>query len=158
MAKSKKLKLSTNNILTCIVYAVIGALLLILKGGSLGILMTVVGALLLVLGLVDVFKNKDLMKGLIEGLVGVAIIVCGWLIADLVLLILGIFLIVKGLMEIFKGRKSGFMALLSPIMTVVIGILLVVSKWALLDVMCMIAGVIFIINAVLALFGKKLGK
>ena len=159
MAKSKaKLKLNAQNILTCLVYAVIGALLCILKGGSLNILMTVVGALLVVLGLVDVFKNKELVKGLVEALLGVAIIVCGWLVADIVLLVLGVVLIIKGAMEIIKNRKAGFVANLSSIMLLVIGVLLVIAKWALLDVMCIIAGVIFIINAVLALFGKSLAK
>ena len=161
MAKSKakaKLKLTTSNILTCAVYAIIGVLLCIFKGGSLNILMTVVGALFVVLGLVDLIKNKQVGKGLIEALIGAAIIVCGWLVVDLVLLILGVVLIVKGIMEIVKNRKAGFVANLSSIMLLVIGVLLVISKWALLDVMCIIAGVIFIVNAVLALFGKTLVK
>lgn len=159
MAKKKaKLKLTTSNILTCLVYAAIGVLLCIFRGDSLDILMTVVGALLVVLGVIDLFKNKETGKGIIEALLGVAIIVCGWLVMDLVLLILGVVLIVKGVMEIVKNRKAGFVANLSSIMLLVIGVLLVVSKWALLDVMCLIAGIIFIINGVLALFGQSLTK
>ena len=47
MAKKKaKLDLSSQNIITCAVYAIIGILLLVLKAGSLGILMTVAGVLL----------------------------------------------------------------------------------------------------------------
>ena len=159
MAKAKaKLKLTTSNILTCLVYAVIGVLLCILKGGSLNILMTVVGALLVVLGLVDIIKNKQVGKGLIEALLGAAIIVCGWLVVDFVLLVLGIVLIVKGAMEIIKNRKAGFVANLSSIMLLVIGVLLVVANWVLVDFMFIIAGVIFILNGVLALFGKTLIK
>lgn len=159
MAESKskiKLDLSTNNILTCVVYAIIGLLLIILQSGSLGILMTIVGVLLIVLGIMDVSKNKDSTKGIIEIVVGVAIIVCGWVIADIVLLIFGILLIVKGILEIVKNYKSGFMAILPSIITVVIGVLLVIAKWTLMNVICIIAGVIFLINAVLALFGKTL--
>lgn len=157
MAKTK-MDLSTNNILTCLFYAVIGLLLIILQGGSLGILMTIIGVLLIVLGIVDIINNKDLTKGLIELGIGIAIIVCGWLIADIVLLVFGVLLIVMGAMDLFKNFGKGFAALLSPIVTIVIGILLVVAKWALMDVMCIIAGVIFLINAVLVLFGKKLTK
>ena len=157
MAKTK-MELSTNNILTCAVYAIIGLLLIILKGGSLGILMTIVGALLVVLGVVDIIKTKDMTKGMIEVVAGVAIIVCGWLIADIVLLILGILLIVKGAMEVFNNFKNGIMAIVSPVVTIVIGILLVIAKWTLIDVFCMIIGVIFLINAVLVLFGKSLVK
>ena len=157
MAKNK-LDLSANNIITCAVYAIIGLLLVILQGGSLGILMTVVGVLLIVLGVLDIVKNKDTTKGLIELIIGIAIIVCGWLIAEVVLLILGICLIAMGAMELIKNLKNGFPAILSPIITIVIGVLLVIAKWALLDIFCIIAGVIFLINAVLILFGKSLVK
>lgn len=159
MAKSKsKTKISTNNILTCAIYAVIGLLLIILRGGSLNILMTVVGALLLVMGIVDLVKNKDTVKGLIEAVIGVAIIVCGWLVVDIVLLVFGILLILKGVIEVIRNYKSGFKAVLSPIVTIIIGVLLVIAKWTLLDVICIIAGVVFLVNAVLVLFGKKLVK
>lgn len=152
-----KLNLSKNNVITCILYAVIGLLLIILQGSSLGILMTLIGALLIVMGIVDIV-NKDTNKGVIEAIVGVAIIVCGWLVADIVLLIFGIVLIVKGVMELIENFKNGFMAMLSPIVIIVIGVLLVIAKWTLLDVFCIVAGVIFLINAVLALFGKTLVK
>ncbi len=144
--------------LTCAVYAVIGLLLVILKGGSLGILMTVVGALLIILGIVDIVKEKDLVTGVIEAVIGVAIIVCGWLIADIVLLVFGIVLIVKGVMEAWEKRDKGWKELLSPLVTIVIGILLVVAKWALMDILCIVAGIIFLVNAVLVLFGKSISK
>ena len=157
MAKTK-LNISNNNILTCALYAIIGLLLIILQGGSLGILMTVIGVLLIVIGVVDIVNNKNLTKGLIEAGIGIAIIVCGWLIADIVLLVFGILLIVKGAIDLFQNHKNGTMPIVSAVATIVIGILLVVAKWALLDVICIIAGVIFIVNAVLVLFGKKLTK
>ncbi|MBQ3235692.1 MAG: DUF308 domain-containing protein [Clostridia bacterium] len=163
MAKSKskskvKLDLSLNNLLTCFVYAVIGILLVVLKGGSLGILMSVIGGLLIILGVLDAVKGKDLVKGVVEIVIGIAIIVGGWIFASIVLLIFGILLIVKGVIELLEVYKKGFMAALPAIVTIVIGVLLVIAKWALMDVICIIAGVIFIINAVLTLFGKKLKK
>lgn len=156
--KNYKLDLSANNIVTCAVYAVIGLLLIILQGGSLGILMTIIGVLLIALGIVDIIKGKDLFKGIVELAIGIAIIVLGWIITDIVLLIFGILLIVKGALEMIKVAKDGFSAMISPIVTVVIGVLLVVAKWALLDVFCIIAGVVFLINAVLTLFGESLIK
>ncbi len=158
MAKKGKFELSLANILTCAVYAIIGILLIVLKGGSLGILMTVIGALFIVIGIVDILKEKNLIQGLIEIGIGIVIIVCGWLIADIVLLIFGILLIVKGALDVIKNFKDGFLAIISPIVTIVIGVLLVIAKWTLLDLFCIIVGVIFIINAVLALFGQSLTK
>ncbi len=159
MAKKKStLKLTVDNIVTCAVYAVIGLLLLILRSGAIEIMMTVVGVLLIVLGIVDVVKGNDLVKGVVEAVLGLGIIILGWLVAEIVLLVLGVVLIVKGALEIFHNYKAGIRGLISPIVTIVIGILLVISKWALLDILCIVAGVIFLIDAVLALFGKSLAK
>ncbi len=160
MAKKKKssLDLSFNNLLMCALYAVIGLLLVILRGGSLGILMTVVGVVVIALGVIDVFKNKNLLKGVIEAIVGVVIIVCGWTIASWVLLIFGIVLIIKGILELIPSLKNGLLGLLAPIGMIVVGILLVVAKWALMDILCLIAGILFLVNAVLTLFGKSLKK
>lgn len=156
MSKSS-LKLTKNNVINCILYTVIGLLLVIMKGGSLNILMTIIGALFIIKGIVELI-NGEIIPGIVEAVVGVAIIVCGWTIADIVLLIFGILLIVKGLIDLIKNTKAGFVPVLSAIVTIVIGVLLVVAKWVLLDVMCIVAGVIFLINAVLALFGKSLKK
>lgn len=153
-----QLKLTTDNIVNCIIYVAIGLLLAILKAGSLNILMTVVGALLIVMGVIDIVKSKDLTKGLIEIGIGAVIILCGWLIADVVLLIFGILLIIKGIVEIVENHGAGFPILVSPIITVVIGALLVIAKWALIDVICVIAGIVFIVNGILCLFGKTLYK
>jgi len=120
--------------------------------------MTIVGALFIVLGVIDIVQNKDVKKGVIELVIGVAIIVCGWLIADIVLLVFGVLLIVKGVMDLIPVVKSDFSSMISPIVTIIIGVLLVVAKWALMDVLCIVAGVIFIINAVLILLGKAPNK
>ncbi len=157
MAKKKlKLDLSPTNLVTCLVYAVIGILLVALKGGSISYLMTAIGALLIVLGVVDFINGKDVVKAIVEIAIGVAVIVLGWLIVDIVLLVFGVLLIIKGALELLKIYKKGFMAMLPSLVIIVIGVLLVISKWALLDVICIIAGIVFIANAVLTLFGKKL--
>ena len=158
MAKKSKLDLFTNNLLTCFFYAIVGILLIILKSGALGILMTVTGALLILIGLVVIFKDSDLVKGIILIAAGIAIIIFGWTIANIVLLVLGILLVLKGIFDLIKNRKNGFSSILSAIIVIIIGALLVISNWALVDVMCIIAGVIFIINAILTLFGKSVVK
>lgn len=158
MAKKAKLDLSLNNILTCAFYAVIGILLLVLKSGSLNILMTVIGVIFIALGIIDIIQGGGLLKGIIEIVIGAVIITCGWTIATWALLIFGVLLIIKGALDLIKNLGKGLSAMLAPIVTIVIGVLLVVSKFALIDVICIIAGVVFIINAVLTLFGKSLKK
>ena len=162
MAKSKKsglkLDLSAHNLLSCLFFAVVGILLLALRAGSLEILMTVAGVLLIILGIVDVFKDKDYLEGIVQIGIGVAIIVLGWLLVEILLLILGIVLVIKGVLDIVKNYKNGFLAILPALITIVVGIILIVTKWAwtIIDILCIIAGIIFLINAVLTLFGKKI--
>ena len=155
MAKLK-LDLSPQNLITAGLYAVVGIMLVILKAGSIEILMTVIGALFIILGVVDAVNKKNTTKAILEIAIGVAIIVCGWLIADIVLLVFGVFLILRGVIDVWKNRKEDLPLLLSPIACIIIGALLVIAKWAFMDIMCLIAGIIFIANAVLVLLGKKL--
>ena len=152
---NNKLKLLTNNIAYCIIYGIVGLLLIILQGGSLGVVMTVAGALLIVLGILDIVNNKDLTKGIIQTVIGVLIIIFGWLVAGIVLLFLGILLIIKGTLEILDLYNNGIMAIVPSVITIVIGVLFVIAKWTTLDVICIITGVILIVNAILLLFNKK---
>ena len=158
MAKSKlKLDLSTNNVISCVFYALIGILLIIFKSGSLDILMTIIGALMIIQGVLDVIKNKEVVKGVISIIFGVAIIVLGWVMVNIVLMVLGVMLIIKGILEASKTYKNGFMSLLPALITIVLGICLFITKWAwgIVDIICIVVGVVFIINAILSLFGKK---
>lgn len=151
---AKKSNLTPNALLTCILYAVIGALLIIMKSGSLDILMTIIGALFIVAGIIDIFKSKDVVRGIVEIVIGAVILIAGWTITDLVLLIFGILLVIKGALDLFKSFKSGFMAILASVVTIVLGVLLIVARWTIIDTVCIIAGVVFIVNAVLVLLGK----
>ena len=155
--KSKsKLDLSSSNLLTALAYAVIGVLLIMLKGSSIEILMTVFGALLVVAGVVDFFGNNDYFEGLVKVAIGIAIIVFGWALTQLVLFLLGALLIIKGILDLLKLRKKGLSACLPALATILVGVLIVCAKW--LDVLFVVAGVIFIIDAILTLFGKKVIK
>ena len=155
-SSSLKMDLSVDNLITCALFAIIGILLIILRGSSLGILMTIIGVLLIVLGVYDAVVKKDLIKGIIEAVIGLVIILMGWLIAEIVFLVFGILLIVLGAVELYKTYRRGLVAMLPAIIMLVIGVLLIVANWVLVDVFCIIAGIIFIIYAVLALFGKRI--
>lgn len=161
MAKSNlKLDLSLENIITCVVYAVIGLLLCILRLGSLDILMTIIGVVFIALGIFDIVKSKDYLKGGIEIGIGVVLIVFAWALIEFVLLVFGILLLVKGVIDIAKNYKAGIKALIVPIVIAVIGALFIVSNfaWTIAEIIIIVAGIFFIVNAVLTLFGMSLIK
>ena len=148
----RKLNLTTENLINCAIYGVIGLLLIILRTHSLDIAMTVVGALFVGLGIIDIIKNNEQTKGIVEIVLGAIIIVCGWVITGIVLLVFGVLLVIKGGVELYNNLHNGIAPLLSPIATLLIGVLLVIAKWVVLDLFFIIIGAIFIVNAVLVLF------
>ncbi len=154
-----KLNLSFNNVLTCVAYALTGVFLMVLNGKeTVGLLMTFIGLIFVAFGVIDVLKNELYSKGLLESVVGIAVIVMGWLVAEIVMLVLGIVLIVKSGSEILEKWDRGIESLLPPIITAVTGVLFIIAKWALIEAMCITAGVVFIINAGFVLFGKSSKK
>ena len=161
MAKSNfKLDLSLENLLTCAFYGVIGILLCVLRLGALDILMTIIGVLFIALGVIDIIKTKDYLKGGIEIGIGVVLIVFAWALLEFVLLVFGVLLLVKGVIDIVKNYKLGIKAIIVPIVVAVIGALFIVSNfaWTIAEIIIIIAGIFFIVNAVLTLFGMSLIK
>ena len=117
--------------------------------------MTIIGVLYIVQGVLDIL-NKDLVKGVINGGIGVLIIVFGWLFAAVASIIFGVLIIIKGakeLLECLKAKKKNIFDLIAPIVTIVIGAMLIAGKF--LDWFFIVVGVVFIINGVLELLGKK---
>ena len=91
--------------------------------------------------------------------VGALIILGGWLFVEIILLILGIVLCVKGVFELlacFGFPKISIIALLSAVLTIVCGVLLIVSKWEMVDSFLIVIGVILILDGIFMFFGKKL--
>lgn len=156
-SKKAKTNISTNTLLTALAYAVIGVLLIWLKGGSISILMTVIGALFILAGIADIFASKQLLDGIIKIAIGIAIIIFGWALVKIALFILGALLILKGILDFLKIFSKGILSALPAIATIIIGILIICANW--IDVLFIVAGIVFIINAILTLFGKKvIGK
>lgn len=157
-----KLRLNNQNIATAVLYGVLGVLLCVLRMGMLNVLMTLVGILFLAVGIYDIVmylshRTHDLTRGVVETLIGVVIIVCGWTITTWVLIIFGVLLAIKGVMDLvhyIQLRYHHFPTLVSIILLIAVGIILCIAPFAIGDVICIIVGVMLIIDAVLALFGK----
>ncbi len=156
MAKKNQFKIS-DNIITAALYIIVGILFCIFKAGVLNFTMTVIGALLIVAGVLRILK-KQLTEGIIFAALGVLIILGGWLFVDVILLVLGVFLAAKGVLDLLTAIKyNNLAATVSSAITILVGIMLVVSKWALLDWIFIILGVILAVDGVI-LLAEKDGK
>ncbi len=147
----------SNNVINAVLYIVIGALFCIFRSGMLNWLLTIAGIVFIALGIYDIIK-KNLTNGIIEVVIGVVIILGGWLFVEIVLIVFGALLVIKGIMdlaEIFKNKNRNVMQIIAAIVTIIIGALLIVSKWVMIDWFFIVLGVVFIVNGVLALVSKK---
>ncbi|MBQ9114553.1 MAG: DUF308 domain-containing protein [Clostridia bacterium] len=149
-------KKSLNNqaLINAIALIVMGILFCIFRAGMINVLLTIVGVVLIALGIYDIVK-KLYVNAAIEIILGIAVIVCGWTILDIALLVLGIGLTLYAIYQIImvakNFKKAGWLALIKPIITLIVGIFLIVAKWLLVDWIFIVIGVMLIINGVMSL-------
>ncbi len=154
---AKKKSNQTNTLLSAVLYILIGVLFCVFRAGVLNWAMTAIGAVLVIVGILKVAKNA-VAEGVFTAALGVLVILGGWMFLDIILLVLGVALAVMGVFDLIKaldGKKKNTSAILASVITVAAGILLIVSRWALLDWFIIALGVILIIDGVLMLAGKK---
>ncbi len=154
MAKTNKTNKSSNALLTAALYILVGVLFCILKGTVLSWLFTVVGVLFLVQGVLSILA-KDNIAGAISLVIGLVLLIGGWTIVEIILIVFGILMLVKGgtgLLTLLNGKPSA-MQLITMAGTILIGILLIVSRWVIFDWFFIIMGVFFIVDGVVALLG-----
>ena len=147
-------KKKNSELFSALLYIVIGVLLVIFQSKTLEWAMTIAGIFFVVSGALDLIK-KNFVGGAISLVIGIAILVLGWLATTIVLLVLGILIAVKGLfalIDVFKQSKKNALQLVFPILTIVVGLMLAFGNA--LDIFIIITGVLLAIDGVLGLFGS----
>ena len=151
-------KKSNSNIMSALMYIILGVLFCVFKAGVLNWLMTIAGALFIVFGVLDLVKGST-TSGVINIAIGAVILLGGWFFLEVVLLVFGILLAVKGtiaLINALKALNKSIFDIIFSALTIAVGIMLIASKWALIDWFFIIMGVLFIVDGVLELLGKKI--
>ena len=137
-----------------LLYIIIGLLLVIFRSQTLNWAMTVAGVIFVISGILELVK-KNWTGGAVSLIIGVAILVLGWLATQIVLLVLGILIAVKGvfaLIDAIKASKKNALDLVFPILTIVVGAALAFGNA--LDIMIIIVGVLLTIDGVLGLISS----
>ncbi|MFA7100600.1 MAG: DUF308 domain-containing protein [Bacilli bacterium] len=160
MSKQKKV---SDELVAAILMIIFGLLLCIFRSGLVGVLFTIIGALLIVLGIYDIIKFKAITKGIIEAVVGVVIIVFGWWLFQVAIVVLGAAAIVYGVMYLVNniknikssGGTSKALMIIQPILLIAFGVILVIAPWVMVDIMnilFIIAGVVLIFDGVMSAY------
>ena len=157
--------LKSNKLISAVLTVVLGLLFLVFKSAVIGWAITVFGVAIIAMGVLDILK-KNLVPGVVRAAIGVLVILLGWLLLDIALIILGVVLLAYGALQVLeilkeKGNKGSVMELLlqyaQPAINVIIGICLLFARGEMINIVCIIVGIIFFIQGILALldFLKK---
>ncbi len=149
MAKQRKSELTSS-----LLYILIGALLVIFQDRTIGWAMTVMGVLFIVFGILDII-GKNWAGGAVSLIIGIAILVLGWVVTEIVLLVFGILIALKGVLALIKALRAfrkNAVDIIFAILTVVIGIMLAFGNG--LNVLIIFAGIMLMFNGILGLLGS----
>ena len=116
--------------------------------------MTIAGIVFVISGILDLVK-KNWTGGAVSLIIGIAILILGWLAAQIVLLVLGILIAIKGivaLIDVLKKKDKSVLEIIYPILSIVVGIMLAFGNA--LDIMIIIVGVLLIVDGVIGLLGS----
>ena len=148
-----------DNAVMAIGMIVLGLLLIVLKGGVVDIAMTVFAVSMIVTAILD-FVNKRTNDGIIKAVLGVCILVFGWMFVNLALYILGAVLIVMGLMLLVNLRRGSMfedsnraLNYIRPIVMVVAGACLLFNQGGTSDWIFIVGGIMLLIEGLLELVG-----
>ena len=147
-------KKSNSELISSLLYILIGVLLVIFRDRTLGWAMTVAGVLFVVFGVLDLLKS-NWAGGAVSLIIGISIIVFGWVLTEIVILVLGILIAIKGtvaLIEAIRNFKKNVVDILFAVLTIIVGLLLAFGE--LLSVMILVAGVMLMFDGVLGLIGS----
>ena len=95
----------TEKIIAAVLTMAVGILLIAMQDNFISVLMSIAGACLIVLGVVDIFR-RYVPPAVIKIVSGVLIIVCGWVLVEAVLYIVSAMLLIAGILLLYDKIKK----------------------------------------------------
>ena len=151
-------KKSSSELISALLYIFVGILLVVFKSGSIHWLTTGVGVLFIVSGTLYLLKSNWHIATA-NLLIGISILVLGWVVKDIVIPILGILIALRGVLSLIdslRAFKKNGLEIIFALLTVAVGLLLAFGN--LLDLIIVISGVSLMFNGVVGLLASLTGK
>ncbi|MBR6052521.1 MAG: DUF308 domain-containing protein [Clostridia bacterium] len=147
---SKKSKRVANALIYALIYILLGILFCIFRGRVAVWCVYAIGALLIVQGVLDMV-NRRLVQGILEAVIGVLAIVFAAAITKYAILVLGVILLVWAVLRLFDSSFKGPLTMLYIVGAIVVGVLMIVNAFAVLDWFFLVIGILLIVEGVLCL-------
>lgn len=147
-----------SELVSALLYILVGVLLVIFQDRTVGWLMTAVGAVFILSGVLYLLKSNWAL-GAVSLIIGVCVLTLGWIITEIMILILGVLIAVKGivaLIDALRMYEKNLVDIVFAVLTIVVGVTLAFGNG--LNILIIIAGVMLMFNGVLRLLGATNGK
>lgn len=153
---SKKKSNFASQFLTALLYVLVGILFCVFRAGMLNWILTIAGVLFILNGVFEIAK-KNLFSGIINIAIGVILLLGGNFFLSFALIVFGVLLAAKGVIGLLTvlGRRHKLFELLVNGVMILLGVLILIGKWAAFDWFFVLLGVLFIVDGVLALLGRR---
>lgn len=147
------------NIISSVISIVLGLMLIIIKGDVISLAITLLGVAVLISAVVD-FIDKLTNMGIVKAVVGVCILVFGWVFVNLALYILAAAIIIMGLLRITNIHKlvpvnltlkEKLFVYAKPVAMVLAGVCLLFNQGGTIAWIFVLAGILLILEGVLEL-------
>ena len=154
---AKKSKKVANALIYALVYILIGVLFLIFKAAVAVWCVIAIGVLLIVQGVLDMV-NRRLVQGILEAVIGVLAIVFAAAITKYAIIVLGVILLVWAVLRLFDNSRKTGLTLLYIVGAAVIGVLMIINAFAVLDWFFLVIGILLIVEGILCLIPASARK
>ena len=95
-----------SGIINAVISIVMGILFIAKKGEVIGIVTTLLGAMVLIMAIIDLINGK-VTKGIIEAVIAGGVMIFGWLFVSLALHIIAAVIIITSVLELIECYKCG---------------------------------------------------
>ncbi len=148
-------KFLDNRTVAALLCIIVGVLFCIFKARILNWILTAVGVVFVAYAIYFLVQ-KNYTNAVILGVVGVLLILGGWLFIKVAMTIIGIIMAVAGICSLFPAvRAKDVKSVVVSAATAVIGIMLIVSGWTVADWAFIVSGIILIADGFLSLVSQK---
>lgn len=154
---------SNNKWLWSILYIALGTMFIIMKDGVISAAMTVAGIAAIIMAIVD-FSNKNTAVGVVKAVIGVCVIIFGWMFVSLALYILAAILIISAVFQMIQlwrmvlpesSSVQKIFLYLRPIASLLAGIFLLFNQKGSLAWVFTVSGILLLVEGVLSLADNK---
>ena len=136
----------------------LGILFIVLRGSVISIALTVVGAVLLAMGILDLV-NHVTTPGVLKTVAGAFVILFGWLLVNLAIYLLAALLIAFGVVQIVdyaktaatRGTGAMIVTYARPVISILAGLCLLFNRGGAINGFFVAAGILLIVEGVLEL-------